>query len=418
MRLLPAVRRATRPVAGNETASAAPRSALTHGLLGLALLLVPALLPAVDDDPLRPGHPQSYTVQPGDTLWSIAGQFLRDPWRWREVWQANPGVANPNLIFPGDILEVTYTAAGEPRIRTARGGMRTVRLSPRIRVSEIDRAIPTIPITSVAPFLTRPLVTDSEAINDAPYVVSFPDGRIVAGSGDRFFVRSVRSAASDRYEVLRPGQQFRDPDTNEVLGYEATFVAEAQLLRTGDPATLRVTESRLEVVAGDRIWPVRDDASVRSFTPVPAPPGLEGRIIGVLGGVTQIGQFDVVVLNRGERERVTEGLVFEVFSGGELRTDSVRARRREWNWRNETPLDTSFWFGDWEVTGWKAPPWDEDGMQLQRKTSRQTTRFIEPDDQSGVVMVFRVFPKISYALVMRATQSIKVGQIVAPPRES
>lgn len=399
------------------------RRPLPIARLSITVLLIGAWLlaaggPVQADDPLRPDHPERYVVQAGDTLWDIAGRFLRDPWRWREVWQANPGVTNPNLIFPGDVLEVTYSADGRPRIRSTAGGMRVVRLSPRVRVTELDQSIPTIPINAVAPFLTRPLVTDSAAIDDAPYVVSFPDERLLAGTGDRFFVRSVRDSRNDRFEVLRPGQQLRDPQTNQSLGYEALFVAEARLLRTGDPATLEVTRARVEVEAGDRLWPAREDAPIRSFTPVPAPLGLEGQIIAVLGGVTQIGQFDVVALNRGDREGVVVGQVFEVFSGGELRRDEVRARRRDWNWRNETPLDTSFWFGDWEVSGWQAPPWNDDALPLQRQATRQTTRYIVPDDRAGVIMVFRVFPRVSYALVMSAFRPLNVGQVVASPRNS
>lgn len=408
MSLLPRARRPFRSVVA--------RGALPL-VLGLALWLVGAPARAQTDPALRPDAPSTYTVQPGDTLWSIAGQFLNDPWRWREVWQANPKLGNPNLIRPGDVLEVTRDAEGRPRIRN-RGGMRVVKLSPRIRVTEVDEAIPTIPITVIAPFLSRPLVTAAKDIDNAPYVVSFPEERIVAGTGDRFFVRKVLAADVDRYEVLRPGQQFRDPETNEVLGYEATFVAEARLLRTGDPATLEVMRSRTEVVAGDRIWPARENSPVRSFTPQPAPIGLEGHIIGVLGGVSEIGQYDVVVLNRGEQDQVILGQVFEVFSGGELRRDEVRARRRDWNWRNETPLDTSFWYGDWEVTGWKNPPWDEQGVpiQYQRRADRQTTSYIVPDERAGVIMVFRTFPRVSYALVMSATEALNVGQIVASPR--
>lgn len=396
----------------------APSVAASRLVMALVLLAVTTGVAAQTDEALRPGHPRVYTVQPGDTLWTIAGQFLNDPWRWREVWQANPGVGNPNLIFPGDVLEVTYDAGGRARIRS-KGGTRVVKLSPRIRVTEIDEAIPTIPISVIAPFLSRPMVSASKEIDGAPYVVSFPERRIVASAGDQFFVRKVLSSDNDRYEVLRPGQELIDPDTDEVLGYEATFVAEAKLLRTGDPATLEVMRGRREVLAGDRIWPARDNTPVRSFTPEAAPFGIEGRIIGVLGGVSQIGQYDVVALNRGERDHVAMGHVFEVFSGGELRSDKVRAQRRDWNWRNETPLDTSFWFGDWEPSGWKNPPWDEQGVpvQYQRRTDRQTTRYIVPDERAGVVMVFRTFPRVSYALVMSATQSIIVGQIVAPPRD-
>jgi len=368
---------------------------------------------------LNPDHPRTYTVQPGDTLWGIAGRFLRDPWLWSEVWEANSEIGNPNLIYPGDVLELTYDSAGNPRVRTARGGMRVVKLSPRVRVTELDRAIPTIPVNAIAPFLSRPFVADSSAIDDAPYVVGFPEGHILAGTGDTFYVRSIFDAPDNRYEILRPGQEYRDPDTGEVLGFEAAFVAEARLERAGDPATLTVTRAAMEVEIADRAHPARETTPIRSFVPNPAPAGLEGKIIAVLGGVSQIGQYDVVVLNRGQRDGVDIGQVFEAYRGGNERRDPVRARRTDWNWRNETPLDTSFWLGDWEITGWRSGEPDENApLPLHRKAERMNDTYIVPDSRAGVVMVFRVFPRVSFALVMYARQAMHIGDAVAPPRES
>ncbi|TVQ84052.1 MAG: LysM domain-containing protein [Chromatiaceae bacterium] len=391
----------------------------------LPLLLLCVLLPwpggvaAIGAGLLNPDHPQRYTVQPGDTLWSIAGRFLRDPWRWQEVWESNPGVDNPNRIFPGDALELIYRGDGSPRVQRADGGMPVVRLSPRIRVTEIEREVPSIPVNAIAPFLSRPVVVEAPGeIDNAPYVAGFPEGRILAGIRDDFFVRKILDARAGRWEVLRPGRTYRDPETNEVLGYEALFVAEAALDRTGDPATLRVLRSALEVQVGDRLRPARDETAVRSFLPQPAPHGLEGQIIAVLGGVTQIGQFDIVVLNRGGSDGVELGHVFEVFRGGNLRRDPVRSRQADWNWRNETPLDTSFWFGEWRPTGWRRDRPDANApMPLQRQIRRPLDQFIVPDSRSGVIMVFRIFPRVSFALVMTARQAIQVGEIVARPRD-
>jgi len=381
-------------------------------LLGLSLPLAAQVA-------LAPDAPETYVVQPGDTLWSIAGRFLRDPWRWRDVWQANPGVRNPNRIFPGDVLELVYEG-GNPRIRTVRGGggMRTVKLSPRVRVTELDRSIPTIPINAVAPFLSRPVVTEARDIDKAPYVVGFPEGHLLAGIGGTIFVRSILEAETDRYEVLRPGQEYRDPDTNRVLGFEASYVASARLDRTGDPATLVITRSQREVEIGDRVRPARGEEPIRSFFPVPAPAGLRGKIIAVLNGVTQIGQFDVVVLNRGSKQQVEVGQVFEAYQGGDLRRDQVRSNRAGWNWRNETPLDSSFWYGDWELNGWVRDKPDPDSpLPLHRRATRNADQYIVPDSRSGVVLVFRVFPRVSFALVMRAVRAMHVGEMVSAPRE-
>ena len=384
----------------------------------LLLILLSVAGPLAAQVELAPDAPQTYVVQSGDTLWSIAGRFLREPWRWPDVWQANPGVSNPNRIYPGEVLELVYEG-GSPRIRSSRGGgggMRTVKLSPRVRVTELDRAIPTIPVSAVAPFLSRPVVTEAREIDDAPYVVGFPDNRLLAGAGGTIFVRSILVAEGDRYDVLRPGEELRDPDTNRLLGFEATYIGSARVERLGDPATLIMTRTQRQVAIGDRVRPARDDQPIRSFFPRPAPAGVQGKIISVLNGVSQIGQYDVVVLSRGARQGVDVGNVFEVYRGGEIRRDPVRNKRNDWNWRNESPLDTSFWYGDWELDGWdrdKPAP----NVPLHRRAVRRDDTYIVPDSRSGVVMVFRVFPEVSFALVMSATQAMHVGEIVAPPRD-
>ncbi len=386
-----------------------PRLLIWLALVGLA----PASLAQVA---LQPNAPETYDVRPGDTLWAIAGRFLRDPWRWPEVWEGNPEVSDPNRIFPGDQLILDISQPGAPRIRRAGQGMRVVKLSPRVRVTALETAIPTIPIGSVAPFLTRPWVTDARALDDAPYVVGFPHERVLAGRGDQIFVRRIMRANEAGFEVLRPGEALRDPDTRELLGYEALYVGEARLEQTGDPATLLMTSSTRQVQIGDRVRPARDETVIRSFVPRQAPRGLEGHIISVLDGVSQIGQYDVVVLDRGSREGVEVGLVFGVYRGGDEARDPVRSHRRDWNWRNESPADSSFWLGDWELTGWERDQPDANApLPLHRKAERMSDTYIVPNARSGVIMVFRVFPRVSFALVMRASEAMHVGEMVAAP---
>jgi hypothetical protein len=388
-------------------------------LLAALLVVICSVRPgAAADVMLRPDAPETYVVRSGDTLWSIAGRFLHDPWLWPEVWQGNPSVADPNRIYPGDRLVLDLSDAAAPKVRYASAGMRVVKLSPRVRVTALDSAIPTIPIGAVAPFLSRPWVADSKALDDAPYVVGFPREHLVGGIGDQIFVRKIIRSESDGFEVLRPGQALRDPETNELLGYEATFVAEARLERTGDPATLRLTNAKQQVQIGDRVRPARDEVSIRSFLPHPSPTGLEGHIISVLDGVSQIGQYDVVVLDRGSRNGVEVGQVFGVYRGGSKARDQVRRNRREWNWRSETPLDSTFWLGDWEMTGWERDKPDANApLPLHRRADRINDSYIVPLSRSGVIMVFRVFPKVSFALVMRANQAMHVGETVATPNE-
>ncbi|WP_422664605.1 LysM peptidoglycan-binding domain-containing protein [Thiohalocapsa marina] len=389
-------------------------------LLASLLSAVPSLALAAPAVELAPDAPARYVVRPGDTLWDVAGRFLREPWRWPEVWDGNPDIADPDRLHPGDVLQLSHRD-GRPRVGIAPqdGELRTVKLRPRVRVTELDRAIPAIPVNAVAAFLQRPVVTDPGDIDDAPYVVGFPSGRLLAGAGDAIHVRRLLVADGDRYEVLRPGQAYRDPETGEVLGFEEAFVASARLERVGDPAILQVTASRRAVQIGDRIRSARDAEPLRSFTPRPAPRGLRGRIIAVLNGVTQIGQYDVVVLNRGSRDALEPGHVLSVYRGGELQRDQVKRRRADWNWRNQTPLDAEFWLGDWEFDGWNRDRPDANApLPLHRRTLREDATYVAPDQYSGDIMVFRVFPRVSFALVMRATQAMHVGETVSAPRGS
>jgi hypothetical protein len=317
------------------------------------------------------------------------------------------------------VLTVSYEN-GQPRIRSRRmaNGMRVVKLSPRVRVEELDRSIPTIPVNELAPFLTRPVVTDSKRIDNAPYVVGFPERHLLAGIGDRFFVRSIMDASSDRYDVLRPGSELRDPKTNEKLGYLATYVAGSRLERTGDPATLVVTESAIEVETGDRVRPSQQGSVIRSFVPHVPPRGTQGTITAVLGGVSQIGQYDAVVINLGERDGIEIGHVFEVFKGGTEERDEVGSRRAGWNWRNESPADYSFWYGDWEPDGWRRDwPDSNEPLPLHRRAERQSTTYIVPDSKSGILMIFRTFKKVSFGVVMRASRPLHVDETVAAPRD-
>ncbi|WP_295392060.1 LysM peptidoglycan-binding domain-containing protein [uncultured Thiodictyon sp.] len=377
--------------------------------------------PAARAAELRPGAPESYTVRPADTLWSISGRFLRDPWRWREVWRANTDVSDPDLIYPGDVLRLTMVD-GQPRIGVDRGGetvvgyrggMRVVRLGPKVRSSLLKGAIPTIPIAYIAPFLTQPYVAQSDQIKRASYVVGFPDEHLVAGVGDSVYVRRIDTVKPDRFQILRPGEALRDPKTNETLGYLATFVASAALERTGDPAKMKVLRMEREVGVGDRVIPASQDEPLRNFFPRPAPRGLRPEILAVLNGVTQVGQFDVVIINAGTRERVESGHVFEVFQGGTKETDLVRQGGGDWDsWKEETPLSTSFWYGDnQEIRRWRhdgaVPP------TVDVRPNRST--YIRPFERSGLLMVFRVFERVSFAIVLEAKRAMHVHDRIAPP---
>ncbi|MGE5153432.1 MAG: LysM peptidoglycan-binding domain-containing protein [Bdellovibrio bacteriovorus] len=385
----------------------------------LLLAALTAFAPGALAATLKADAPDTYVVQPGDTLWSIAGRYLEDPWRWREVWRGS-SASNPDLIFPGDVLRLSMRD-GQPSIGVdgegeretgGRGGIRVVKLSPRVRVTALQEAIPTIPIASIAPFLTQPVVAETDKVRRAPYVVGFPEERIVAGVGDSVYVRRIDDTRSQRFQILRPGDSLEDPETNETLGHLAVFVASAELERTGDPAKLRILRSERETAIGDRVIPAAIEEPLTNFYPRPAPTGMRGRIIAVLNGVSQIGQYDVVVLNKGTKDGVERGSVFEVFQGGGKERDQVLTGGSDFNWRDESPLSTEFWYGaNAKLFRWRSDPFPP---AVEVRYPRGT--YVKPYERSGALMVFRTFDRVSFALVLDATRAMRTEDRIAAPR--
>jgi LysM repeat protein len=344
----------------------------TKKLLGVAfaVLFTGALI--ADDVVLNPNHPERYVVVKGDTLWDISSRFLRDPWLWPEIWYVNPQVENPHLIYPGDVLKLVYVE-GRPQVRVESGTGLT-KLSPTVRARPIEDAIPTIPVDAIEQFLTRPLVVEKGELEKAPYLVEHADEHLVTGAGDRIYVRGIEGTDGTAFSVYRAGQTYIDPDTGETLGYEAIFVGDASAERFGDPSTLALTNTTREARIGDRLRPADNSGIYPHFLPHSPPPGVTGRIIAVHDGVTQIGQFQVVVINRGAADGMEAGHVLEIYRAGALIPDTVSKKHF-------------------------------DKVQL-------------PDEKAGLLMVFRTFDRVSFALVMKAVRSIHVGDKVATPGTS
>jgi len=342
----------------------------TKKLLGmvLATLLTAGSLIAADVV-LNPNHPDRYVVVRGDTLWDISARFLRDPWLWPEVWYVNPQIANPHLIYPGDILNLVYVD-GKPQIQVTRGHP-DVTLSPRIREESLDNAIPTIPLDAIKQFLTRVIVVEEGEMENSPYVVQSADEHVVTGAGDRVYVRGIENRDVTLFDVYKPGAPYIDPDTDEVLGYEALYAGTGPVQSFGDPTTIKLTETSREVRVGDRLRPADRSDPVVHFQPHAVPAGIEGHIISVIDGVTQIGQFNVVALDLGTREGMEIGHVMRVFQQGETIKDTVSSK------------------------------------------SGKTVRL--PDEEAGVVMVLRTFDKVSLGLIMSATRPIHVNDFVRTP---
>jgi len=337
-------------------------------LLGMifGLLLSGQIL--ATDVVLNPEHPDRYVVVKGDTLWDISAMFLRDPWLWPEIWYVNTQVENPHLIYPGDILTLVYVN-GRPQLRLTRG---EVKLSPQIRYESLDNAIPTIPLDSIRQFLTQTIVVDENELNTAPYVLQSADEHVISGAGDRVYVRGIKDREHALFDVFEQGEAYIDPDTDELLGYAALYMGSGPIQSFGDPATLLLTNTTQEVRAGDRLRPAENHDPTLQFQPHPTPPGTEGHIISVIGGVSQIGQFNVVALDLGAREGMEVGHVMRIFQAGEIVRDPFSGKRLN----NEVKL---------------------------------------PDEEAGVLMVFRTFEKVSFALVMEATSPIHIYDIVRTP---
>jgi hypothetical protein len=372
-------------------------------LASLALLAVIALspIPAAAQVELNPSHPDTYRVQSGDTLWDIAGRFLQDPWRWPEIWDSNRDLGDPNRIYPGDVLRLSYRD-GQPRISRSSGGGSA-------------KPVPVIPSEVIGPFLTKAYVLDRSEIDLAPYVVAFPDEHIVAGAGDQVYVRSLSGAAGTRFDIVRPGDAFRDADTGEILGYKARFVAEAILQRAGDPAKLKIAEMELETGIGDRVLASSSDQSLTGLSPRPGPRGARGRIISVLDGVSQIGQYNVVVLDIGADNGVRPGHVFEVFNGGERVRDIARSDEFRRDWRNQRFWSQETWFGSHRSRGFQPEGVPAPGFPPHVAVRGESGSVMLPFERAGTLLVFRTFERVSFALIMSATRPMFILDAVAPP---
>ncbi len=332
----------------------------------------PNLVPIEDSRvALAEGVPDRYVVQPGDTLWDIANVFLKDPWYWPEIWHVNPEIENPHLIYPGDVLALVWID-GQPRITAVRGS--AYRLSPQARITPLEQAARSIPYEQIAAFLSKGLVLERDQIEGLPYILATRDKHLIAAAGNDVYVRGGEPAQpGTRYSVVHVGDALVDPDNNQVVGYQGIYVGEGALARGGDPATVTLTSTNREALRGDRLLPESVDIPLNFFPKAPDS-DIEGRIISVVDGVSQIGQYMVVVLNRGARDGLAPGHVLTVFQAGDVVTDRFGGN--------------SMFYGE--------------EVKL-------------PDEEAGTVMVFKVYDRIAYGLVMEATSAIHVLDAVRNP---
>lgn len=336
----------------------------------------PVLVQEARPVPLADNHPNEYTVQVGDTLWDIAATFLKDPWYWPEVWYINPQIENPHLIYPGDVLALV-TIDGQERITNIRAS--TYRLSPQARITPLTEAITSIPYERVAAFLSKGIVLEKDQVSELPYILAVRGDHMLGAAGNQVYVRGGAAAPTGtRYSVVKVGDELKDPDDGDVVGYSGIYVGEGALSRGGDPATVALSDTNREAIAGDLLLPESVDIPLNFFPK--APDGeIDGKIISVVDGVALIGQYQVVVMNQGARDGLAPGDILSVYQSGE----EVRDRYKG-GFGNSMSM-----FGGEKVK--------------------------LPDEQAGTIMVFKVYDRIAYGLVVRATSDIHILDAVRNP---
>ncbi len=335
---------------------------------------------------VRPDAPDRYVVVKGDTLWDISGKFFKDPWKWPHIWGLNKDtIKDPHWIYPGDVVNLDRTN-GTLRIGQAdtsqpsvTGGTaftqdtddssdtrNIVRLSPKAHVVQSTHdAIPSIPASVIGPFLSQPLVIEEGALKDAPSLIGAREGRVVLGKFDTGFAKGLTADKGDKWQIYRPGKKFVDPETGEMLGIEAVYLGDAEVKAFAEVSTVSITHSVQEVYKGDLlVTPSIDTAG--TYLPRAPEINISARVISVYGGVSQAGQNTPIVLNKGARDGLEVGHVLALYQKGEVLRESGR-----------------FIFSRDKV-------------------------YTLPDERYGLVFVFRVFNKVSYALVMQTKLPVQL----------
>ena len=343
---------------------------------------------------LKPDAPERYIVVPGDTLWGISQRYTDSPWRWPELWNMNKEqIRNPHLIYPGYVIlldrargqlsisrgesgQAESGIAGTPGTGTGTAAAETgtpglERLSPKVRSDALAKEeIPSIPPAIIEPFLKRPLVIEPDGLDRAPTIVGTQQDRVILSAGNAAYVRGIANSKEDSWYVYRKGIPLVDPDTNQTIGYEAIYLGTAQVTRPGDPATVVLSSAVQEVGPGDKLVPA-GDAVVPNYAPHAPGTQIRGRIMSIYGGLNKVGeagQYSVISFNRGRANGLEVGHVVALYSAGGTARDVTTSEK----------------------------------IKL-------------PEERAGLAFVFRVFDRISYALVMYVTRPVATLDVVQNP---
>ncbi|HET9113168.1 MAG TPA: LysM peptidoglycan-binding domain-containing protein [Burkholderiales bacterium] len=328
------------------------------------LLLSCCIAPSSQADVLRlqDNPPARYTVVKGDTLWDIAGKFLKNPWQWPEIWGMNKAeIKNPHWIYPGDVV-ILDTSGATPRLSLLHNSnLPTVVLSPEVRESAIEATgIPPIPTANINPFLKQPFVMEKDALEHAPRIIDFETEHLVVGAGNLAYATNDDSNATN-WKILHPKNVLLDPVTQEVLGYQVRYLGSAKTVTKGNPQTISIVSSSHEIEVNDRLIPAHETYSFR-FVPHAPDHAINGFIISTYRGITEVGQYDTVIINKGARDGLDAGSVLAVYKNKAL--------------SDATPL---------------------------------------PAFRVGLIMLYRVFDKVSYAIIMQTTGPVNLNDYVRNP---
>jgi hypothetical protein len=335
-------------------------------LLALSCLSFNAI---AEDVQLQKNHPDRYVVVKGDTLWGISGKFLKDPWQWPKVWKMNRvEIKNPHRIYPGNVV-VLDTSSGSPELKLLR---ETTMLEPGVREEPLENeAIQTIAPNVIEPFLSQPLLIENGKLENAPRIIAGQENRVVLSPGTRVYINDIKEGEGAHWNVYRPGEQLVDPDSKEVLGTEAIYLGDVNIARYGAPATGDIARAKEEIFTKDRLV-VSPEEFKNNFIPHAPDTEINGRILRIYGGVAEGGPNTVVSINRGKNDGLEEGHVLEISRYGRVIKDPEIKDSKNAN------------------------------VQL-------------PNERIGLLMVFRTFDKVSYGLIMSATDAVYTLDAVHTP---
>ncbi|MBK9447210.1 MAG: LysM peptidoglycan-binding domain-containing protein [Betaproteobacteria bacterium] len=353
---------------------------MTRIISALLLALAASFVQAADPTPapatpilIAENAPERHIVVPGDTLWGISAKFLKEPWRWPEVWRMNSEqIKNPHRIYPGDVIVLDRDASGNPMLRLASKGNSNGKLQPKIYSEPVNQTIPSIPPNVIEPFVSEPLIVDDISVNNGARIVAMQEERVFLGPGDKAFV----VGASDRpnqelWQIYRPGKPLLDPEDNKtVLGYEAFYLGTAKQQQPGEPGVFEIRTFKQEIGRGDRLLPANPPQLV-NYAPHKPDTAIEARVASVYGGVGAAGRGSIITLNRGTSNGIEVGHVLAIYRN---RSDTFR------NYETD---------------------------------AKETVDL--PNERFGLVFVFRTFARVSYALVLNSNGSVNLNDLLLNP---